>query len=142
MKRGAAGGASRRMSVVSMAAWSARAGAPASHPGCRGFPPSRGRDDALEQRHRGEPGALLVLRQVLEPEALEQRPQVGLDRVDAEETSSAISRFVAGVANAESRTGRQSATRIWRCVGVSGTAAAAASRRAVDRARPSRGRGR
>ena len=39
------------------------------------------------------------------------------------ETSSAISRFVSGVANAESRTGRHSATRIWRCVGVSWTAA-------------------
>ena len=42
------------------------------------------RDDAGLQRLGHQPRALLVLRQVLDPEALEQRAQVRLDRVDAE----------------------------------------------------------
>src|SRR5918999_5807734 len=79
----------RRMSRLVMPPWSAPAAAAPSHPGWRTshLPADDSvslRHDALQQRDRGEPGALLVLREVLEPEALEQRAQVRLDGVDAE----------------------------------------------------------
>src|SRR5919107_1750572 len=41
-------------------------------------------DHALDQRDRGEPGPLLVLREVVELEALEEHAQMRLDRVDAQ----------------------------------------------------------
>jgi hypothetical protein len=42
------------------------------------------RDQAVLHRHLGQPRPFLVLRQMLDGEFTEQRPQVGLDRVEAQ----------------------------------------------------------
>ena len=68
-------------------------------------------DQAALQRPLDERHALLVLRQVLDPELLEQGAQVGLDRVDAEVELVGDLPLVAGVANeGPSLNGRQSST--------------------------------
>ena len=115
---------SRRMNVVSMAAWSAPAGAPASHPGWRSSDLlSRCVTMPCSSAVAASRARFWFCGRSSSPKRSNSVRRWALTASTLSETSSAISRFVSGVANAESRTGRHSATRIRRCVGVSWTAA-------------------